>query len=207
MKKLYFFLAKLGAADWYLSTRSGTFEEVARMCEGKTLAVVGNARKLADMSQGDEIDRADIVVRLNRAPMQSPASHGVRTDWIATSTTLDAKLLEERQPDLVLWMTSRRKRLSWLMVNRQPIFINPLAHHKELLTELAARPTTGLLLLSLLRRTSAAEIRIYGFDFFVSQSLSGSRRAKDVSHDFDAERVWVQRAVLSDQRFTFNAIT
>jgi hypothetical protein len=207
MSRLSFALAKLTGNEDRLAAWSEPFDEIVRKSEGKTVAIVGNSRGLADSAQGAHIDRADIVVRLNRAPMPSARSHGTRTDWLATSIPLNEELIAHRQPDLVLWMTSKRKRLSWQLAKRGSLFINPVRHHRELWAETVSRPTTGLLVIDLLRRVAAVEIHIFGFDFFQSQSLSGSRRAEDVVHDFDAERVWVEHLVRHDPRFHFRAST
>lgn len=206
MSRLSFALAKLTGNDARLAAWSEPFDALVRRTEGKTVAIVGNARGLAAGAQGAQIDRADIVMRLNRAPMTSARAHGTRTDWIATSIPLDRDLLALRQPALVLWMTSKRKRLSWQLARRGGLFINPVAHHRALWSETLSRPTTGLLAIDLLRRSAAAEIHIFGFDFFQSQSLSGSRRAADVVHDFDAERAWVMQLLRDDRRFHFHAL-
>lgn len=205
MSWLSFALAKLTSNEERFAAWSEPFDTLVSKTDGKTFAIVGNARGLAYGDQGEQIDRADIVVRLNRAPVISARAHGIRTDWIATSIPLDQDLLALRQPDLVLWMTPRRKRLSWRLIKRGSLFINPSNHHRKLWAETVARPTTGLLVIDLLRRSAAAEIHIFGFDFFQSQSLSGSRHAKDVLHDFDAERAWVTQLLKTDPRFHFHA--
>lgn len=207
MSRLSFTLAKLTRNEDRLAVWSKPFDEIIRKSEGKTVAIVGNARGLADGVQGAQIDRADIVVRLNRAPMPSSRSHGTRTDWLATSIPLEQEILADRQPDLVLWMTAKRKRVPWALAKRGCLFINPVNHHRELWAETVSRPTTGLLVIDLFRRVAAAEIHIFGFDFFQSQSLSGSRRAQDVVHDFEAERAWVEYLVRNDSRFRFHAPT
>lgn len=206
MNRFSFFAAKLIGSEDHFCSWSKTFAEITQRAEGKIFSVVGNARNLAKSNHGDEIDRSDIVVRLNQAPIPNYRSHGTRTDWIATSTPLDRQLLDVRQPDLVLWMTSKRKRLPWRLVNHDDFFINPVLHHRELFDDILSRPTTGLLAIDLLRRTTAAEIHIFGFDFFQSQSLSGSRRAEDVVHDFASERAWIQRLSVNDSRFHFHEV-
>ncbi|WP_286789889.1 glycosyltransferase family 29 protein, partial [Thioclava sp. UBA3469] len=50
---------------------------------GKSVALVGNARALAEGQAGAAIDAHDVVIRINRAPMPSAESHGTRTDWLA----------------------------------------------------------------------------------------------------------------------------
>jgi hypothetical protein len=62
------------------------------------VALVGNARSLAEQENGAEIDGAELVVRINGAPLPSPASHGTRTDWLAMSMAVDRATLARGRP-------------------------------------------------------------------------------------------------------------
>ena len=64
--------------------------------------------------------------------------------------------------------------------------------------------TTGLMLIDLLARSAAQEVRLYGFDFFASLSLSGRRTADQVPHDFDAEAAWADALIHADPRLHLN---
>ena len=44
-------------------------------------------------------------------------------------------------------------------------------------------------------------VSLYGFDFFASLSLSGSRTAAQVPHDFGGERSYVEALLAQDPRF------
>ena len=57
------------------------------------------------------------------------------------------------------------------------------------------------MLIDLLARSGAAEVALYGFDFFASLSLSGTRTAAQVPHDFAAERAFVTALIAQDPRF------
>ena len=59
---------------------------------------------------------------------------------------------------------------------------------------------TGAMLIELLLHSDLARLDLYGFDFFASKSLSGSRSAEQVPHDFDAEAAWVEGLLQSDPR-------
>jgi Glycosyltransferase family 29 (sialyltransferase) len=169
--------------------------------EGKSVALVGNARALAETEQGAEIDAADIVIRINRAPMPSTASHGSRTTWLALATSLPGAELERISPARILWMSPKRKRLSLKIARRADFYLYPLTAFRALQTRLGGAPTTGAMLIDLLATTEAAQITLYGFDFFASQSLSGSRRADQVPHDFSSESAFVQDLIARDDRF------
>ncbi len=205
MNRFQFLLAKITGHESRLSTLSVPIQTIYDEITGKSVALVGNARGLAQSRHGVRIDQADHVVRLNAAPMPDAASHGTRTDWIATSIPLDQSLIASRGSPRILWMTPRRKRLQWTLARNRSFFLNPLTHQEELSKVLGSRPSTGVLILDLLQRSQAAQVDIYGFDFFASLSLSGSRKANDVAHDFNAEQEWVMNLMRQDLRFRLHA--
>lgn len=170
---------------------------------GKRVALVGNARALAEGQAGAEIDGHDLVIRVNRAPMPSAASHGRRIDWLALAVRIDAAALARLDPKLVLWMSHKRKRLPWAAVQRR-FYLYPQGDIRRLWAALAAQPTTGLMLIDLLARSQVAAVDLYGFDFFASRSLTGSRTAEKVPHDFAAERGFVERLLAADPRFAWH---
>lgn len=204
MNFLQFQFAKFTKNERKLSVLSATQQAIYAELNGKTVAVVGNARSLSQAIHGTDIDAAEIVIRLNYSPLPDALSHGTRTSWIATSVPLRQSLLEARRPERVLWMTPRIKRLQWILVKRPGYFLNPRLNQENLAHEIMARPTTGLILLDLLRRSPVRQVHIYGFDFFSSLSLSGSRNASQLDHNFDAEKKWVQNLMFEDHRFKFH---
>ncbi len=167
---------------------------------GRTVALVGNARSLSQHRLGAEIDAADLVIRLNAAPIPDRASHGSRTDWIGLSTPLPASVLAARAPRRVLWMTPKRHRLPFGLTRHPGFHLNPLT--PALHAALTGPPTTGLRMIDLLARSHAARVTLYGFDFFASLSLSGSRTAAQVPHDFAGEQAFVRALIARDPRFT-----
>jgi hypothetical protein len=169
---------------------------------GKSIAIVGNARSLSNSAKGPEIDATDIVIRINRAPIPSATSHGARTDWLALATSLSQSDLARLSARRVLWMSHKRKRLSYSVAKSPGFFLHPNARWQEIKQQLGAPPTTGLLLIDLVARSDANSISLFGFDFFSSLSLSGSRNAAQVPHDFSAEKAYVKDLLLADERIT-----
>jgi len=158
---------------------------------GKSVAIVGNSRALAETSFGADIERADIIVRINAAPMPSARSHGGRTNWLALAVALNKNSGQSIGPQRVLWMSPKRKRLP-LWVLRGPGFhLFSMDSFRALKSALGAPPSTGLMVIDLLQKSEARSISIYGFDFFSSLSLTGSRTQAQVPHDFSAEKKWV----------------
>ncbi|MCZ4262922.1 glycosyltransferase family 29 protein [Limimaricola sp. G21655-S1] len=202
MNRIVFEIAKRRGDEMRLSRIGLSEAALLSRLAGRRVALVGNARSLAEKAQGPEIDAADIVIRLNTAPMPDPASHGTRTDWLAMSIPVPQEAIAARAPELLLWMTPKRKRLPWRVAQAPGFALLPAIRAAALRDELGARPTTGMLAIDLLARSDLASARLHGFDFFASKSLSGGRGAADVPHDFAAERDRVAALIAADPRFS-----
>lgn len=204
MTRLGFYLARTLRQEAPLAALSLPMEEVLARLTGR-VALVGNARSLSQAQHGAAIDAADLVIRINRAPMPSSQSHGTRTDVLALATGLDARTLQRLDPALILWMSPKRKRLPWAVASRPGFALPPRDGYARLKEHLGAPPTTGLMMIDLLARGPSSAIALFGFDFFASQSLSGRRSAAQVPHDFAAERDFVTALMARDPRFTLAA--
>jgi hypothetical protein len=198
---LSFLWAKLTGNEAALERLSLTPEALNADLQGKSVALIGNAKSLSQGQFGPQIDAADIVIRLNAAPMPSASSHGTKTDWIALSTPIPDEVLAARNPARLLWMTRKRKRLPYALATRPGFYLNRRSDVTALRARIDGPPTTGLMMIDLLSRSQAAKIDLYGFDFFSSLSLSGSRTAAQVPHDFNAERAFVEALLTRDPRF------
>lgn len=201
-QRLNFILARQLRNEGLLSLWSDSTEELAAAAEGQRIAVVGNARSLSDKSLGAEIDGHDIVLRINTAPMPGPDSHGRRTDWLATSIPVPPQRIAELAPQRVLWMTRKRKRLPYALVSAPGFYLNPKAPVDALAGRIGSAPSTGAMVLDLMRNLPCQAVSVYGFDFFTSLSNSGRRTAAQVPHDFSAERDYAMELFDTDSRFT-----
>jgi len=206
MNPLAFRLAAWRNDDAALARYSVPQAEIMAELAGRRIAIVGNARALAQTGQGAQIDAANLVIRINRAPMPAAASHGTRTDWLALATSLEPADYARIAPARLLWMSHKRKRLRRWMARTEGFHLYPCRDFDALARTLGARPTTGALLIDLAQRSEAAAIHLHGFDFFASQSLSGRRDAAAVPHDFAAEAAWVQALLARDPRLTLHAM-
>jgi hypothetical protein len=169
---------------------------------GLRVALVGNARSLSASAHGAAIDAADRVIRINRAPMTSVASHGTRIDWLALATALPLAEWRALGQPRILWMSPKRKRLSHALATSPGFYLHPLADYRRLMDRLGAPPTTGAMMIDLLARSGLAGLTLFGFDFFASQSLSGRRTAAQVPHDFAAEARLVADLMARDPRIS-----
>jgi hypothetical protein len=202
MNRLSFYWARLCRQETTLATLSADFQELAEELRGKSVSVVGNARSLSQTDSGSDIDGADIVIRINSAPIPSAQSHGTRTDWHALAVKNSGALRERVRPNRYLWLSHKRKRLDWTTASSSGFYLFAQDDFNLLSNQLGARPTSGLSLIALLERSPAARINLFGFDFFESLSLTGSRTADQVPHDFTAEKKWVYDLLRRDERFS-----
>lgn len=88
MTPLRFITARLMRDQGLLSSLSVAQPDLLAALRGKTVALVGNARALANTQMGEEIDAHDIVIRINLAPMPYAETHGTRTDWLGLATRI-----------------------------------------------------------------------------------------------------------------------
>ncbi len=200
MTRLGFLIARTLRDETALQTLSTPQSAVLNDLADKRIALIGNARALADARHGADIDAADLVIRINRAPMPSPESHGTRTDWLALAVRLDGADRTRLAPRRILWMSPKRKRLDWQTATSPGFYLHPLADYQALKDRLGAPPTTGAMMIDLIARSNMARLDLYGFDFFASLSLSGRRSAEQVPHDFSGEAAWVAGLMQADRR-------
>lgn len=200
MTRLGFYIARTLRREAPLATLSVLQAALLSELSGKRVALVGNARALSGTRHGEAIDAHDVVIRINRAPMPSAESHGCRTDWLALATSLPLADRARIRAGRYLWMSHKRKRLDWNTATSAGFYLHPLADYEALRARLGAQPTTGVMLIDLLSRSELAGLTLYGFDFFASLSLSGSRSAEKVPHDFAAEARFVEALQNRDMR-------
>lgn len=207
MTRLGFLIARSLGQEDRLQALSCPASDLAAQLHGKSVALVGNARRPGPPDQGAAIEAADLVIRLNRAPMPLPESHGQRTDILALATGVSAADLARIKPGRMLWMSHKRKRLPWAVARSSGFHLPTLDGFVRLKDTLGAPPSTGLMMIDLLARSEARDVSLFGFDFFASLSLSGRREATQVPHDFAAERRFVEALLVRDARFRLIAAT
>ncbi|MBU2865363.1 glycosyltransferase family 29 protein [Pacificibacter marinus] len=203
-QRLLFWVRKTLFGEQFLSSCSISQDEFFHDLMHQTVAIVGNSRGLREREFGGAIDAHDIVIRLNDAPITSAVSHGNRTDWMAVAKRVSLTKLRSRSPKLLIWMPTKRKRLSWHMIAFSRFYLNNQDRNQTLKSILGAPPSVGCMVIDLVGKSGASKVSLYGFDFFKSQSLSGNRTAAQVPHDFDAERDFIEALLETDRRFHLN---
>lgn len=202
MTRLGFLIARTLRREAPLAALSVPQADLLAELAGKSVALVGNARSLSEREHGAAIDAADLVIRINRAPMPAALSHGTRTDWLALATAIGAADRARIAPGRILWMSPKRKRLPFDIATSPGFYLHPQSDIAALSRQLSAPPTTGLMMIHLLAQSDLSALRLYGFDFFASLSLSGRRTAEQVPHDFSAEAAHVAALMQRDSRIT-----
>ena len=197
---MYFHLSKFLFKEQYLIRFSLTEADLFQSLSNRSVSIVGNARSLNKNSFGSKIDKNDIIIRLNRSPISSESSHGIKTNWIATATSLSNELLNQRNPEVILWMTPKIRKLGLNLTNYSSFYLNRKKANNQLKEKIDARPSVGLMTIDLIQKSEASKIDIFGFDFFESLSNSGKRKAKQVPHDFNSEKKFVQKLINFDSR-------
>ncbi|MEH7828601.1 glycosyltransferase family 29 protein [Gemmobacter denitrificans] len=71
MNRLQYLFAKWRGDETAFAAASITEAELLHYVACKQVALVGNSRALAEQDYGAEIDSADVVIRINGAPMPS----------------------------------------------------------------------------------------------------------------------------------------
>jgi hypothetical protein len=207
MNAFLFTVCRIFQGEPFLRTFSAEKSDILDDLNGKTVAIVGNARSLSGQNFGQIIDGCDIVVRMHAAPLPRPASHGSRTSWLALGMPVAQPIIDARGPDRVLWMAKKRKRLRYRFATAKGFYLHPVADWDAMAKTLGAPPTTGAMIIDLVAQSDALEIHLFGFDFFSSLSLSGSRTAEQVPHDFDAEKRFTQSLQQRDPRVVHHSQT
>lgn len=167
-----------------------------------TVAVVGNAQSLFDQSHGEDIDKHDVVIRINRAAQlmdisrDYDKSHGTRTDiwcmWRHREYE-NAGIVEPKNVCQMMWWEDK-----------------PLKHVHQIHTGWFSNavepwtPSTGLMILAWLY-TLPCTVDAYGFDWKATPTYTdpeGHHDQKEV-HNFEIERQVCQNFFAPSKRYSF----
>jgi hypothetical protein len=166
------------------SKHSGT-DKLARLVDGKRIALVGNAQSLFGKNLGPEIDAHDVVIRLNRGFVIDPIQQGCRTDIIGTARPLSLEQISTYSPQLIYWLFWRRWRIpTWNKAIWDKTEIVPLNCWVEANRQMRGRPTSGFVMTyALLTHTKPLEISVFGFDFYKTENFyRGNKTSKTHIH-------------------------
>ncbi|MEO8241519.1 MAG: glycosyltransferase family 29 protein [bacterium] len=184
--------------DWIVQ-HSLTEVEVFRRLDGKTVALVGNARALLETRQGGSIDAHDIVIRINKAPGFGTDATGFKLDWSAL-----ADKSPNDQTSTVLWLGRKVYKIPYRLMTSGRLFVYDQVRRNELSGDLSARASTGIMAVELLLRSPARSVDLYGFDFYASRSLSGDHTIESTPHNYAEEEKWITARLADEPRLTLH---
>lgn len=170
--------------------------ELKNLCDGKSIAVVGNAQSLLDMNLGHEIDSHDVVVRINQSVISE--RHilnriGFKCDIYTASGTgmIPVAFHKTTPPKLCYYMTTLKRESVLDYFHFFPVEMWE-ALQKELNAGPDVRPSTGIMTLYMIvNATKFKNINIYGFDFWKSKTFYNSSLYVAKTHKPDYEEIFV----------------
>jgi hypothetical protein len=156
--------------------------------EGKTVAVVGNAKSLFHSDYGKEIDSAEVVCRIKRGffmlQPKDVKSHGEKTDvWFLNwfKTMKPNKVTNKTCDHIIEILHHRAIDIEWLKKD--------LGHH---------RPSTGLRILHLISLYNPKKVYVYGYDWKQTPSFHNNTTEED-RHNFNLERDYCMKRFFQDK--------
>lgn len=177
-------------------------EEFDKMIRGKSVAIVGPAKYMMNSGLGKEIDRNDVVIRINRSvetTRQYPKDVGTKCDILYScliETPQNAgsispkELKDEYQikfivapPESTYDGTSSKTKLHYMVDQKKAkeiskliaLRIVPHKFHTSLAKKVQSRPNTGYLAIYDLLQFNPQFLSIYGFSFYLDGFIPGCK--------------------------------
>jgi hypothetical protein len=148
----------------------------------KSVAIIGNANSLLSQNYADDIDRHDIVCRINRGvPLYT--EQGTKFNILFYSNDNLIADLKNHIPDTVCKIHTN-------MID--PEFTKILKKKLELKTK-KEKPSTGLLVISYIISLNPKQISLFGFDWkktktFYEETFYNKSNIDWKSHSFEKEK-------------------
>ena len=153
---------------WLLKLTSRSNARMSAQLAGQSVAVVGNAKSLFAADFGAQIDRHDIIIRLNKGFVQAPAAQGTRTDMVGLTPELsEGEVSAHFAPRHMLMLIPKMRHYRIFgRENVQNTLFYPFRWWLADRNLIGRRPSSGFMAISWLVRLGVArEIVLYGFDF------------------------------------------
>jgi hypothetical protein len=179
--------------------------------ENKSVALVGNAESLFSKEYGPEIDKHDIVVRLNKAAMlyerfDAEKSHGTKTNiWMFWRTAEYQKFFDKIDPQIKKMHMGHQDRNKINITLIDHIYPNELYNPMKNAAGKHNNPTTGFMAIDYILHCKPSLLSMYGFDWKETPTWTDPLRKKDklCPHDFEAERKYCVEQVLTKPNVRF----
>ena len=171
----------------------------------KSIAVIGNAQYLFHRNYGGEIDKHDIIIRMNRAAMlyekfDAQQTHGSRTDVWAMWRHKEYEHVNINEPNTVIQMAS------WFAPDKPHVRLYEIKLlYKLIKNSQIETPTTGLMVLDLISHFNTSRVSVYGFDWKETPTFTDPLRKQDQEtvHDFQKEKIYCKNHFMENLGFVF----
>ncbi len=158
----------------------------------KKIAVVGNAQYLFNRSYGREIDKHDVIIRMNRAAIlythhYNYYTHGSRTNVWAMWRYKEYETVNVNEPEYVIQMAY------WQDNDDMNINYYDSGKLDNLMVLSGCEvPSTGLMVLDWISYYNPSSVSVYGFDWKTTPTFTDPTRSidKEMSHEFNKEKVF-----------------
>jgi len=175
--------------------------------QGLNVAVVGNALSLFDLSYGDDIDRHDVVCRINLgATVNCPRSHGTRTDVLIFSKYAFAKKTRVYHESMGGFKITHMMQMPNQRDPVPDVLIYPEEYKQALHIRMGLykgqKPSTGAMLLDYLDHCDPATVDVYGFDWKQSPTFYNQRDIVE-PHAYQVERMFCLEYLYAQRGFRF----
>lgn len=185
--------------------------ELKSLCDGKNIAIVGNAESLMDKTFANEIDSHDIVIRINKGVLLTSdmmnKSHGKKCDIYTVSGVgcVDVNLHTTTMPKLSYWMTTYKREDAPEKYHFFPEEMwNKLQEDLRTESDFEVRPSTGLMTIyMIINATKYANLDIYGFDFWQTKTFYNATRKWAKAHTPSLEKVLVEKILQENTNINF----
>lgn len=182
----------------------GSLTELKELCEGKSIAIVGNAQSLLNMNLGNEIDSHDVVVRINQSVLSEYhilERIGYKCDiYTASGAGMVPKNFHKTtQPKLCYYMTTLKREIAPSYFHFFPVDMWE-SLQKELNAGEEVRPSTGLMTIYMIvNAVEFKNINIYGFDFWNTKTFYNSSLYVAKTHRPDYEKMYVEKLIKNNR--------
>lgn len=180
---------------WFLKLTRANNTRMRNRIAGKNVAIVGNAQSLFAKTYGGEIDRNDLVLRLNKGFVLNTAAQGSRTDMVGLTPELsEEETIARFSPDVLLMLIPKMRHYHfWQAQNVRRTLFYPFRYWFADRQMIGRRPSSGFMAISWLVRLNAAEtITLYGFDFGAKATYYNPEGYR-TPHNYPKEAVIVRR--------------
>lgn len=135
-----------------------TIQPVLDLIKGKNVAIVGNALSQFQKENGDEIDKADIVIRFNKGFITKPKSQGRKTTILMLACELGYFDIARFGARLVINRSDKyNNKYDYIISDKDRAVLRNKIY--------ICQPSTGFIAIDMCLTANAKSITLYGFDW------------------------------------------